>query len=167
MTSPSPAMFRSGDWIRGEYTVAGEDSRAFYGLAFTGFDRGGSAASIQGTWMPMGEDPDLPATFSPDADGMFDDIVALESPLGALDCAFTGTIVAVNPAFNAYQSNPVIDCDLLAFGGEGNEDEVEMFMSVMDAPDMPGMGTRAVVFSILPREVNELALGSLYELTRE
>ena len=161
------AMFRSGDWIRGEYTVAGEDSRAFYGLAFTGFDRGGSAASIQGTWMPMGEDPDLPATFSPDADGMFDDIVALESPLGALDCAFTGTIVAVNPAFNAYQSNPVIDCDLLAFGGEGNEDEVEMFMSVMDAPDMPGMGTRAVVFSILPREVNELALGSLYELTRE
>ncbi len=42
-----------------------------------------------------------------------------------------------------------------------------MFMSVRDAPDMPGMGDRAIVFAILPREANEIGLGSLYELTRE
>ena len=57
-------------------------------------------------------------------------------------------------------TRPVIDCsDLLAFGGEGNEDEVEMFMSVMDPSDMPGMGSRAIVFAVLPRGVNEIGSG--------
>ena len=161
------AMFRSGDWIRGEYTVAGEDSRTFYGLAFTGFDRGGSAATIEGTWMPMGDEPDLPATFKPNADGSFEGSLDVESSLGALTCGFTGNLAAVNPAFNAFYAQTIIDCDLLVFGGEGKEDEAEMFLSVMDAPDMPGMGTRAIVFAILPREANEIGLGAVYELTRE
>ena len=41
-----------------------------------------------------------------------------------------------------------------------------MFMSVMDAPDAPGMSDRAIIFAILPREANEIALGAVYERMR-
>ena len=161
------AMFRSGDWIDGSYEIAGEQARDFRGWAFTGYERGGSTESIQGLWEPtLGEMADLPANFETDEHGAFDGNLIVASPLGELDCAFTGMIAAVNPAFNSFYTRPVIDCDLLAFGGEGNEDEVEMFMSVMDPSDMPGMGTRAIIFAVLPREVNQIGLGAMYELTR-
>ena len=164
------AEFRSGDWIRGEYTVLGEDARAFRGWAFTGFERGGSAAAIQGTWSPMGDNPDLPATLAVEADGMFEGSLTVDAEaLGELECGFSATLVPVNPAFNAYHANPAISClgGAIILGGEDDPDEVEMFMSVMDAPDMPGTSNRAIVFAILPREVNEIGLGALYELTRE
>ncbi|MDE0062819.1 MAG: hypothetical protein OXU72_08510 [Gammaproteobacteria bacterium] len=161
------AMFRSGDWIDGSYEIAGEDARDFRGWAFTGYERGGSTASVQGVWKPtLGEMADLPANFETDEHGAFEGNLIVQSELGELDCEFVGTIAAINPAFNSFYTRPVIDCGLLAFGGEGNEDEVEMFMSVMDPADMPGMGTRAIVFAVLPREVNEIALGAMYELTR-
>ncbi|MDE0368361.1 MAG: hypothetical protein OXP09_22685 [Gammaproteobacteria bacterium] len=161
------AMFRSGDWIDGSYEIAGEAARDFRGWAFTGYERGGSTASIQGAWAPtLGDMADLPAMFETDEHGAFVGNLIVQSDLGELDCKFTGTIAAVNPAFNSFYTRPVIDCDLLAFGGEGNEDEVEMFMSVMDPSDMPGMGTRAIVLAVLPREVNEISLGAMYELTR-
>ena len=35
------AEYRSGDWIRGQYTREGQSSRSFRGWAFTGFARGG------------------------------------------------------------------------------------------------------------------------------
>ena len=162
------AMYKSGDWIRGSYTVAGDQPRNFFGSAFTGYERGGSPAEIMGTWSPMGDAPDLPATFTPGADGSFDDSIAIDAgpPLGPLDCSFSATIVAVNPAFNSYQADPVIDCGLVAFGGGENADQVEMFMSVFDAPEGPGMSDRAIVFSILPLEANEIGLGAIYERTR-
>ena len=162
------ADFNAGDWIRGSYTVDGEGSRSFYGWAFTGFDRGSATANVAGTWNLVVGDTGLPEEFATDADGLFDDLLSVETELtpDPLDCQFTGTFVTVNPAFSAYWSNPVIDCQLLAFGGEGNEDEVEMFMAVMDAPDMPGEGTRAILFAILPREENEIGLSAVYELTR-
>lgn len=163
------ATFRSGDWIDGEYTVLGEESRAFSGWAFTGYERGGSTASIQGAWAPtLGDMADLPAMFETDEHGAFYGNLLVETDLqpDPLDCAFTGTIAAVNPAFNSFYTRPVIDCGLPAFGGEGNEDEVEMFMSVMDPSDMPGMGTRAIMIAVLPRDENEIALGAIYELTR-
>ncbi|MCY4565972.1 MAG: hypothetical protein OXE40_16005, partial [Gammaproteobacteria bacterium] len=162
------AAFRSGDWISGTYTVDGDEPRAFHGWAFTGFERGGSPMRIQGRWMPMSDVSDLPATFPTDASGAFDDSITVDSPLGSLPCDFSGRLVAVNPAFNAYHASPQIDCDLIPpFGGEGNEDEVEMVMSIMDAPDKPGMGERAIVFVIFPREVNRIGLGAVFELTRE
>ena len=60
----------------------------------------------------------------------------------------------------------MVDCDVLAFGGEGNEDQVEVLMGVMDAADAPGMGNRAIIFLLLPLEENEIGLGAIYELTR-
>ena len=162
------ADFDAGDWIRGSYTVDGEDSRSFHGWAFTGFERGGTTAHVAGTWRLVLGDTGLPEEFATDADGFFDDVLSVETDLtpDPLECQFTGTLVAVNPAFSAYWSNPIIDCLLLAFGGEGNEDEVEMFIAVMDAPDKPGEGTRAILFAILPREDNEIGLSAVYEITR-
>ena len=164
------AEFRSGDWIRGEYTVLGDDARAFRGWAFTGFERGGSAAAIQGTWMPMmGDEADLPVTLAVGEDGMFDGSITVDAGALEIDCGFSGMLVPVNPAFNVYHANPAINClgGAIILGGEDDPDEVEMFMSVMDAPDMPGTSNRAIVFAILPREVNEIGLGALYEFTRE
>ncbi|MDE0002018.1 MAG: hypothetical protein OXQ29_04950 [Rhodospirillaceae bacterium] len=161
------AEFGAGDWIRGSYTVEGEDSRSFHGWAFTGFGRGGATARVAGSWRLIMGDSGFPEEFSPDADGFFDDVLSIETTLSdePLDCGFTGTLGAVNPAFSAFLSNPVIDCVLLAFGGEGNEDEVEVFMAVMDAPDKPGEASRAILFALLPREDNEIGLSAMYELT--
>ena len=160
------AKFRSGDWIQGEYTVAGEEARAFRGWAFSGYERGGQASSIAGTWSPLGDEPELPAVFNTDEDGALEGELEVDSELGSFVCVFSATLAAVNPAFNSFETAPFIDCDLLVYGGEENPDEVEMILSVMDAPDMPGGGTRAIVFSIYPREVNEIGLGAVYELTR-
>ena len=83
-----------------------------------------------------------------------------------LPCGFSATLVPVNPAFNAYHAIPAIDCGVIILGGEANPDEVEMFMSVMDAPDAPGMSNRAIIFAMLPLDANEIGLGAIYELTR-
>ena len=162
------AAYRSGDWIRGSYTVAGESERMFHGWAFTGFERGGSGAEIMGTWSPMmGDDADLPATLTVDADGMFEGVLMVDAgTFGELDCAFTATLSPVNPAFNAYDASPTINCQLIVLGGEANPDQVEMFMGVMDAPDGPGMSDRAIIFSMLPLEANEIGLGAVYERTQ-
>ena len=160
------ADFGAADWIRGGYTVDGEAQRDFHGWAFTGFGRGGAPASIQGNWEPLaGDEAHLPAAFVPDANGVFSGSYQVTEPV-ELPCQIDGTMVAVNDAFGAYQTSPVIDCDLIVFGGEGNEDEVEMFMAVMDAPDKPGEGTLAIVFLIFPREGTEIGLGAVFELTR-
>ena len=159
------AEYRSGDWIRGEYTVLGGEPRAFSGWAFTGFERGGSAAHIQGTWQPLdGDAADLPATFTTDAGGSFDDTIKLDAggAIGEVTCDFSATVKAVNPAFGVYDADPVIDCNLLAF----EEGKVELLMGVMDAMDAPGMGTRAIVFTIIPGN-EEVALGARYKLTRQ
>ena len=161
------AMFRSGDWITGEYTVAGEQPRNFHGWAFTGYERGGSGTEIRGKWSPMGENPDLPATLEVEEDGSFTGSITVDAgALGPLECAFLATLAPVNSSFNSYQASPAIDCDLIVIGGEANPDEVELIMSVMDAPDKPGMGTRAIIFSMLPLEVNQIGLGAIYELDR-
>ena len=162
------AEFRSGDWISGNYTVAGESPRTFHGWAFTGFERGGSAAQIMGMWSPMGENPDLPVELAVDENGAFKgELIVDAGAYGPLPCEFSATLVPVNPAFNAYQAHPQINCsNLVVLGGDVNPDQVEMFMSVMDAPDAPGMSNRAIIFALLPLEANEIGLGAIYELTR-
>ena len=159
------ADFGAGDWIRGGYTVKGEAQREFHGWAFTGFSRGGSPASVKGKWEPLaGDEAHLPAAFEPSANGVFSGTYDVTEPI-ELTCRIDGTLAAVNAAFGAYETSPVIDCDLIVFGGDGNEDEVEMFMAVMDAPDKPGAGTRAIIFMIFPREDTEIGLGAVFELT--
>ena len=162
------AEYRGGDWIRGEYEVAGELARSFHGWAYTGFERGGLVTDIKGTWTPIGDDPDLPAIFVTNENGEFNDELMVDAggAIGELNCDFSARLDAVNPAFNAFHANPEIDCGLISFGGAGQEEEVDMIMSVMDSIEMPGMGTHAIVFAILPGEGTEIALGSLYELTR-
>ena len=158
------ADFGAGDWISGSYTVEGMEPRSFHGWAFTGFRRGGSPASIEGNWRPVeGDEAHLRIEFAPDANGVYSGDYRVTEPR-ELDCPIDGAIVAVNPAFGAYRSNPFIDCGLLKIGGEGNEDQLEMFMAVMDTPDKPGQGTRAIIFLIFPREATEIGLGAVYEL---
>ena len=160
------AEFGVDDWIRGGYTVEGEVQRDFNGWAFTGFGRGGSSASIQGTWEPLaGDAADLPAAFTSGENGVFTGDYQVTEPV-ELPCTIDGMMTAANAAFGSYQSSPLIDCSLVHFGGEGNEDEVEMFMAVMDAPDKPGEGTLAIVLLIFPREGTEIGLGAVFELTR-
>ena len=161
------ADFGAGDWIRGGYTVEGEAQREFHGWAFTGFDRGASPARIQGNWNPLAGH--LPASFAPDANGSFSGSYNVTEPI-ELKCDFDGTMAAVNAAFGAYESSPVVDCTESApippWGGPGKEDQLELFMAVTDAPDKPGEGTRAIVLLIFPREANEVALGAVFDLTR-
>ncbi len=162
------AEFRSGDWIRGSYTILGESPRNFHGWAFTGFERGGSSSQIAGIWNPMGDDPDLPATLDVGADGKFEGTLTVDAgDFGELDCEFSGALGAVNSAFNVYYGEPQINCsDLVILGGDAKPGEVEIFMSVLDAPDAPGMGSHAIVFAMLPLEANEIGLGAFYDLTR-
>ena len=135
--------------------------RAFSGWAFTGFDRGGALRTSRATWMPMGDEPDLPARFTPNRMVRLKVTRCRNSAWRRSPhmCIQRATSLPSIPPLMPSTTQTVIDCDLLAFGGEGNEDEAEMFVSVMDAPDMPGMGTRAIVFSILPREANRYRIG--------
>ncbi len=162
------AEFRGGDWIRGTYAVDGGSDRAFHGWAFTGFRRGGATAAITGTWNPLDEEPDLPASFMPDSGGAFADRLVIDSPLGELDCGFSGTLRTINPAFNLYESQPEIDCGLIVFA----EGAVEMIVGVMDSPDRPGDNARALVLAMVPDDDlaaenrRKIGLGGFYELTR-
>ncbi len=154
------AMYRDGDWIRGDYTVAGQPARKFHGWAFAGFERGGSVAQLQGTWGPLGDNPGLPAVFTTNVAGAFDDQITINvgGALGELTCEFAATLAGLNPAFIAFEGMPVINCGLISF----DAGQVEMIMSVMDTPDKPGMGTRAIVFAILPND-EQIGLGAVYE----
>ena len=158
------AEFRSGDWIRGTYTVAGESARAFHGWAFTGFERGGATAAIAGSWAPLDDDPDLPASFMPDTAGAFMDELTIDSALapgGSITCDFSGTLGASNPAFNVYEAKPLINCQLIVFA----EGTVEMIVGIVGSPSMPGNGDRALVLAMVPDE-RKIALGGIFGLTR-
>ena len=152
------ATYRSGDWISGTYTVGGAQ-RAFHGWAFTGFDRGGSAAALAGPWCRLG-DGLLPGQFKPDATGAFDDVLIVpDTPLGELECSFDGTLGPVNPAFNAHESIPEINCSNLLIFDRGT---VEMIMALMDSPGMAGKSDHAVMLSMIPDD-RAIAFGALYE----
>ena len=103
------AEYRSGDWIRGQYNVEGETSRAFHGWAFTGFERGGATEEIAGLWSPEEEDADLDGDFEPAADGS----VSFSFEAGGIDCNVVGALEAINPAFAVYEADVTITCLLL------------------------------------------------------
>ena len=151
------ADYRAGDWISGSYTAAGGDPRAFRGWAFTGFERGGSTAAVQGMWSPtLGADADLPGEFEPDAGGDF----AFAFSVDSIECQVDGVLAPVNPAFAVYEAAPTVRCLVLEFPSG----TVELILAVMDSAGAPGAGDRALGLVVIPDE-RKIALGAFFDLT--
>ena len=126
------ATYRSGDWIKGQYTVGGV-SRAFNGFAFPGFDRGADALALRGGW----EAGAAGLSFSVGADAEFAGTLSVDS----FDCELSGALRDINPAFNLYQSAVEVDCALLKLN-------VELILAVGDLPAKPGGGDFVVALVI-------------------
>ncbi|MDE0423175.1 MAG: hypothetical protein OXK76_20085 [Gammaproteobacteria bacterium] len=152
------AEYRSGDWIRGQYTRAGEASRPFRGWAFTGFERGGATEEIAGLWSPEEDDADLDGEFEPDPDGA----VTFSFPAGGFTCSVNGAFDTINPAFAVYEADVTVSCSLLVLPSS----VVDLILAVMDTADDPGSGTRAVVLAIV-HDQREIGIGSLFTLERQ
>lgn len=150
------ADYRSGDWIRGEYTVEGGTARAFRGWATTGFGRGSSNLDVIGLWaVELGEEADLPGDFELDSEGNFE----IEFEAGGVTCDAEGRLRPVNSAFNVYEADPQIICLAIVFA----PGDVELILAVMDTPGMPGDGARAIVLVVVPDE-RKIALGATFLL---
>ena len=152
------AEYRSGDWIRGRYNIAGEPSRSFHGWAFTGFERGGATEEIAGLWRPEEDDADLSGDFEPDPDGA----VSFSFPAGGFTCNVSGAFEAINPAFAVYEADVTITCLLLILPPS----IVDLILVVMDKAEDPAGGTRSVVLAIV-HDDREIGFGSLFTLQRE
>ena len=137
------ADYRQGDWIRGAYSVAGREPRAFHGWAFTGFDRGADAAALAGVWTTTGSD----LSFSVDADAEFQGSLEIDS----FDCDLSGVLDGINPAFSLYESVVEVDCVLL-------QQDVEMILAISDKAEAPGGNDHALALIIARDE--EVAVGS-------
>ena len=152
------AEYRSGDWIRGQYNVVGEPGRSFHGWAFTGFERGGDARSVAGLWSPMlASDADLSGDFEAAIDGALD----FSLTVGGVTCTAAGSVGPVNPRFSVFEADIGIDCTLLQIPSA----DIDLILTVLDAPNMPGSGTRAVVLAIV-HDDKKIALGALFDLQR-
>ena len=152
------AEYRSGDWIRGQYNVVGETGRPFHGWAFTGFERGAATEEVVGSWNPaLGEEADLDP-FAPGDGGALN----FTFMAGSYECTVDGTMGPLNPAFSVYEADVTIDCvSLLIF----EKDIVDLILAVMDSPNEPGGGTRAIVLAIVHDE-RKIAYGALFDLER-
>ena len=150
------ADYRSGDWIRGEYTVMGGTARAFRGWATTGFGRGSSNLDVLGLWaVELGDEADLPGDFELDREGNFE----IKFEAGGVECEADGQLLPVNSAFNVYEADPSIVCLLIVFA----PGDVELILAVMDTPGTPGDGARAIVLVVVPDD-RKIALGATFEL---
>ncbi len=150
------ADYRSGDWIRGEYTIDGGTARAFRGWATTGFGRGSSNLDVLGLWAAeLGENADLPGDFELDTEGNFD----ISFDAAGITCDADGQLQPVNSAFNVYEADPQIICLLEVFA----RGDVELILAVMDTPDLPGGGGRAIIMVVVP-DSRKIALGATFLL---
>ena len=152
------AEYSPGDWIRGEYHLVGETGRPFYGWAFTGFERGSATPEFAGLWSPVDEDADLSGDFEPAADGE----LAFSFPAGGFTCDVTGALGPINPAFSVYEAHVMIQCFVVVFIPVN----VDLILAVLDAPDAPGQGSRAIVLAVV-HDARKVALGAIFDLTRE
>jgi len=154
------AEYRPGDWIRGEYNVVGETGRPFHGWAFTGFERGAANEEVAGLWSPvLGDEADLSGDFEPGDDGA----LSFEFTAGSYTCVVTGPMGPPNPAFSVYEADVEIKCagGLLTI----EQESVDVILAVMDTPNEPGGGTRAIVLAIVHDE-RKIAYGALFDLER-
>ena len=151
------ADYRSGDWIQGKYTVDGGAARAFRGWATTGFGRGSSNLDVLGLWAAeLGDDADLPGDFELDSEGNFD----ISFDAAGYTCDADGQLLPVNSAFNVYEADPYIICANLIVFARG---DVELVLAVMDTPDSPGGGGRAIILVVVP-DSRKIALGATFLL---
>ncbi len=134
------AAYRQGDWIKGEYSIAGV-SRAFSGRAFAGFGRGADAAALAGQWSAEG------LAFTVDGQGRLGG--SLDA--GGYDCALSGTLAGVNPAFSLYRGAVAVDCSAIALN-------VELLVAVGDREGEPGGGGSALALAI--SRDSEIAVGA-------
>ena len=152
------AEYRSGDWIRGQYHIVGEPGRSFHGWAFTGFERGGDARSVAGLWSSvLASDADLMGDFEAAMDGALD----FSLTVGGFTCTADGSVGPVNPRFSVFEADIGIDCTLLQIPSA----DIDLILTVFDAPNMPGSGSRAVVLAIV-HDAKKIALGALFDLQR-
>ena len=80
---------------------------------------------------------------------------------GAFTCNVAGGIDAVNPAFTVYEADVTVTCSLLIIPAS----RVDLIVAVMDTPNKPGEGTRAIVLAIV-HDDRKIAYGALFDLER-
>lgn len=142
------ATYRSGDWIRGSYTVGGT-SRNFTGTAFAGFDRGSGVASLRGEWNSA-EGASPPISLSIDNDeGNFTGSVEVNN----INCTYSGQFSAANPGFDLYESSTTVSCTVI------NLPDVPIVLGIRDAEGEPGDGDVGILLMVLPQQ--EVAYGSI------
>lgn len=139
------AAYRSGDWIQGQYTVAGV-SRSFRGSAFTGFDRGADVSALKGVWRDAA-DSAFNLLFDMTSGGGFSGDVTV----GNFNCGFEGAFEAANLTFKLYESKLRIDCAFIRV-------EADVVLGIRDLPAAPGGGDLAVALIIATDE--EVAFGT-------
>ena len=136
------ATYRQGDWIKGEYIIGG-GTRAFNGWAFTGFDRGADTAALAGSWTTVGSDLQYTINAAADLSGSLS--------VDSFDCALSGTLGSINPAFNLYQGVLQVDCSAVQL-------DVELILAMGDRPGAPGGGDQALAL-VIARD-DEIAVGA-------
>ena len=142
------ATYRSGDWIRGSYTIGGT-SRNFTGTAFAGFDRGSGVASLRGEWSTA-EGAETPISLSIDNDeGNFTGTVQVS----ALNCPYSGQFSAANPGFDLYESSAAVNCTVV------NLEDVPIMLGIRDAEGEPGGGDVGILLMVLPQQ--EIGFGAI------
>ena len=143
------ATYRSGDWIRGTYAVAGGEPRAFTGTAFTGFDRGSGVRGLMGDWN-VAEGAPVPIELDIDnLQGRFSGSVEVSG----FNCDYEGSFGAMNPAFDLYEGLASISCGSLI-----KLNDVAMVLGIRDAAANPSGGDTAIFLIILPDA--EVAFGT-------
>ena len=146
----SNVTYRSGDWIRGEYSVAGGAARAFTGTAFTGFDRGSSAASLRGEWNTAeGVTPPISLNIDND-EGNFSGNLEVSG----FSCDYSGQFSAANPGFDLYGGSATVTCGPLI-----NLQDVPIVLGIRDAETNPGGGDIGILLIVLSEQ--EIAFGAI------
>jgi len=130
------AEYRPDDWMRGPIVIDHDGEphvRELFGSALNGFDRGADIPSLAGTWTADEGDFSL----SVNSEGEFSGSLRM----GDFDCELSDVLTDVHPAHALYRSAMEANC-LPA------DKNLEMTLAIIDRPNAPGLGDRALVFVV-------------------
>ncbi|MYE86064.1 MAG: hypothetical protein F4X31_07485 [Gammaproteobacteria bacterium] len=130
------AEYRADDWMRGPIFIDHDGEphvRELFGSALNGFDRGADLMSLAGTWTADEGDFSL----SVESEGEFNGSLQV----GDFDCELSGVLTDVHPALALYRSAMRANCTPA-------DKNLEMTLAVVDRPNAPGLGDRALVFVV-------------------